>query len=594
MLTFMDARRVSRAVTLALVVGALGAAAPFAFADSGPLSWSAPMPVDHVPAGGTAHGVTDMSCPLGGSLCVSVDDTGGVLASTNAANGVSSWGALADIDGPHKLTSVSCPTATFCAAVDDAGRVMSTTNPTGPASAWSTPAVIDSGESLAGISCPSASLCVVASGGDGNVITATNPRGAAGAWTTTHLGGTLTGATCPTTTLCLLGDLSGNLRVATTPTGGASAWSTTQTQLNLGYSGNGRVPLSVSCPSASLCAVASASGLITATNPAGGVSAWSSPILSSASYLLLNVDCPTTSICVMTDDGGDLFTSTNPTGGASAWNMRTTPLGLVNALTIPGVGVACSTNSLCVLYGQFGNISDATNPTGPSSAWSDVAQLDGAGDPSGVSCTANGGTLCVATDSNGDVLVSTNPGGGPSAWTRAHLDSLSLLAVSCASTSLCVATDEAGQGFISTDPTGGASAWKQATIDTATYSGGSPAEVLGVSCTTTSLCVATDGLGNVIWSTDPTGGASAWHDTNLLPSALLRASCWSSSCLVSGGNSDLFGSANPAAGATGWSSTTITHGGGTFYLDEVSCRSDGQCFGAGYDGGIKQRRHGRR
>lgn len=88
--------------------------------------------------------------------------------------------------------------------------------------------------------------------------------------------------------------------------------------------------------------------------------------------------------------------------------------------------------------------------------------------------------------------------------------------MSCPSASLCVAIDRRGNVVTSTDPTGGASAWHVVPVDTkGVFCVGFFGEVCfgltGISCPSASLCVAVDLKGNVVTSTDPTGDASAWH-----------------------------------------------------------------------------------
>ena len=79
--------------------------------------------------------------------------------------------------------------------------------------------------------------------------------------------------------------------------------------------------------------------------------------------------------------------------------------------------------------------------------------------------------------------------------------------MSCPRESLCVAVDTSGDVVTSTDPTGGASAW---TVTEVGVDG--PA---AVSCPSAGLCVAADDHSDVWTSTDPTGGASAWTVTNV-------------------------------------------------------------------------------
>lgn len=83
-----------------------------------------------------------------------------------------------------------------------------------------------------------------------------------------------------------------------------------------------------------------------------------------------------------------------------------------------------------------------------------------------------------------------------------------------------------------------------------------------VSCPTTTLCVAVDGAGAVLWSTDPAGGASTWHRNALaVPSGaqLESISCPSTTLCVAGGGSGTETSAtlavatDPTGGAGAWS-----------------------------------------
>jgi hypothetical protein len=84
------------------------------------------------------------------------------------------------------------------------------------------------------------------------------------------------------------------------------------------------------------------------------------------------------------------------------------------------------------------------------------------------------------------------------------VDSGVLWAVSCPSDSFCVAVDGTGDVVLSTDPTGGGSAWSVVNVDGGT-------KLTSVSCASESLCVAVDAAGNALSSTDPLGGAGAWN-----------------------------------------------------------------------------------
>ena len=85
---------------------------------------------------------------------------------------------------------------------------------------------------------------------------------------------------------------------------------------------------------------------------------------------------------------------------------------------------------------------------------------------------------------------------------------LSIVDISCPSADLCVAADDDGDVVTSTDPTGGASAWTVTNVDGAKF-------IMDVSCPSAGLCVGVDNDGDVVTSTDPTGGASAWTVTSV-------------------------------------------------------------------------------
>lgn len=120
----------------------------------------------------------------------------------------------------------------------------------------------------------------------------------------------------------------------------------------------------------------------------------------------------------------------------------------------------------------------------------------------------------------GSVVASTDATAVHSLWTATDIDAPNILAgLSCPSTSFCVATDSAGNVITSADPTGGASTWRVThVIDSG----------LGqISCASASLCVALvpsgsvssiqqeSATGNVIVSTNPSGGSSAWSQVQI-------------------------------------------------------------------------------
>jgi hypothetical protein len=124
------------------------------------------------------------------------------------------------------------------------------------------------------------------------------------------------------------------------------------------------------------------------------------------------------------------------------------------------------------------------------------------------------------------------------------------------STVLCAAGNLTGNILTSTDPTGGGASWSEANA-------GGSVQITNVSCPTSSRCVAVDNNGDVLTSTDPTGGAAAWHFENLVdfrPSegeeepplnALFGASCASTSlCALVGFGGRIFTATDPFSAPT--------------------------------------------
>jgi hypothetical protein len=118
-----------------------------------------------------------------------------------------------------------------------------------------------------------------------------------------------------------------------------------------------------------------------------------------------------------------------------------------------------------------------------------------------------------------------------STWTVRQLDDGPVLAnlwgVSCPTTSLCVAVGTNSTVATSTDPLGPGSAWRA--VHPEGYANpeappGTPPDakksylgnaIRGVSCPSPRLCVAAGPQGNILVSTDPTGPVSAWRIVEL-------------------------------------------------------------------------------
>lgn len=259
----------------------------------------------------------------------------------------------------------------------------------------------------------------------------------------------------------------------------------------------------VSCPTQSMCAASISNdtfenSIAVSTNPTGGIGASDftrfSSGLSGESTLFGGISCPTESLCVVTDYD-HVWSSVNPTDQNSTW---------VRALAQPPGGlidISCPTASLCAAVGFGGNVVTSRNPTGGEGEWA-VASVNGAGTLLDISCPTE--SLCVAVDGE-HVITSTNPTGGVGAWHAVSVNGINVLSgVSCPTESLCYLVDNQGKVVTSTEPTGGTGAWTGAPGIT-----GSPT---AISCPTESLCVAVDVSGSVIVGTPDEGQEGADED----------------------------------------------------------------------------------
>jgi hypothetical protein len=154
-----------------------------------------------------------------------------------------------------------------------------------------------------------------------------------------------------------------------------------------------------------------------------------------------------------------------------------------------------------------------------------------------------------------------------------------VLAVSCPSIALCVAATNNGDVITSTNPTGGASAWTKTTIARGN-------NLIAISCPSVSLCVAIGGTG-LFTSTNPTGGASAWTKTTTAygstPIIVDTVSCPSVSLCVAGGIGTLLTSTDPTNGAAAWTAAPIDQENDIY---AISCPSISLCVAVDQSGNI--------
>ena len=285
---------------------------------------------------------------------------------------------------------------------------------------------------------------------------------------------------CASASLCLATDSFGQFVASTSPALGS--W-TASTGAPAYVSGAGWG----SCPSAQLCVIADGP-LYTSTDPAAGTwSTFSAPGVPPPSFS--SVSCPATTLCVAGTSAGQIAVSTDPAAGASSWSFEDVD----PANTI--LGISCPSTSDCVATDPDGHVLTTADPTAGPSAWT-ATTVNNNLYPSDVTCPT--ASLCVALEWDVGVAVSTAPSSGQ--WKSVPLAGVQ--AISCPSSSLCVAA--AGNAIAySTDPASGD--W------TSNRMSGLAGSLSSIACPTTTFCVATGELnGEVLVSTDPSGGASTW------------------------------------------------------------------------------------
>jgi hypothetical protein len=605
-----------------------------------PLSWQTPEFIDHQPPYDSQRPAvqTDrlaaISCPSS-SLCVALDGSGNVLSSDSPLAGTG-WriAHLESVEGspllPVNSLAISCPSVRLCVATDSDGNVLWSRDPGGGAGAWRrvhlldiTPNPLPAPDDIGftGISCPSVKLCVAVDG-SGQALTSTDPTGPRHAWKARSIDpdqtvvGTLSGISCPSTNFCAAADYSGNVVISRNPGARRPSWliSSVGTSARL---------TAISCASLSLCVVATGTGVRSSTAPGGGPSAWKATNVDGSPVAYIDgLACAGPSLCTAIDSLGSIFLSDDPVAGAPTWsNPANDPAAAGQIPPVPGgAGMSCISATACVAVDAFGDafIYDGNAPT---SAWR-ITPIDATDPISAITCRAGpcvavdaagdvltsnqparinswafrnvdahalnalacpSAQLCVAVDGAGNVVWSTDPMSATATWTAADADAAAPLnSISCPTAQFCAAVDSDGDVITSTNPAGGGASWSAAYVDDTLTSDGSSSQLTGISCPTKSLCVAVDSAGNIISSTDPTGGAAAWTLWAIGNGGFTGVTCPSASLCVAAASGYLSTSTVPSGGVPNWSNTAVTQD-----LSQLLCLSRSECIGlAGGPSGV--------
>lgn len=228
--------------------------------------------------------------------------------------------------------------------------------------------------------------------------------------------------------------------------------------------------------------------------------------------------------------------------------------------------LSCASESLCVAVDREGVALSTSEPTAADPKWSEADDPGQSFDA--VSCAPGG--PCAAVGNSSDAFVSI--GANATAWSSSTTsDTGKLTGVSCPTSSLCVAVDKAGEVTTTTNPGSGVWIPGASTGD----------ELTGVSCSSPSLCLATDTSGEVLSSTSPTSTAP-WSAHEVDSKELLAVSCSAAgACVAVDELGNALASADPAAPEPTWNLTPIDAGKS---LDAVSCASTGLCVAVGKAG----------
>lgn len=336
----------------------------------------------------------------------------------------------------------------------------------------------------------------------------------------------------------------------------------------------------LSCPTSDLCIATDEGGNVAvSTAPTAPAAPWSVAHVDSVGQLTA-ISCPTARLCLATDSTGHILSSTAPTGPANGWTIRSVDHGVaINA-------IACPSAALCVAADKRGTVLSSTDPAGPRPHWTPVRI-----DPDGlglieVACPSS--SLCLAADNQGDVWTTRTPDGGAGGWHRRDVAADgtdgAIVALSCPSTSLCVASDGTFV-YTTTDPSAARPSWRMRDVIKLHSCNGQGEDcepgILGaMSCPTTTDCVGIDDYSDVISSTDPTGGASAWHDQGNAPflddEPDVLTCISASACIFATTDGDgIWSSAMPAVAAQ-WHRDTVTDG--TSKISAVACRGRHLCL----------------
>jgi hypothetical protein len=179
----------------------------------------------------------------------------------------------------------------------------------------------------------------------------------------------------------------------------------------------------------------------------------------------------------------------------------------------------------------------------------------------------------------GSASAASNP---PLAWSTAQqlehapfASGTSINSVSCPSVTLCVAGDADGNVLTSSDPAGGGTAWHATPV--------APGHsVSAIDCPAAGFCVALT-AGGIYVSASPAAGSKAWTRSTTKTTGPFLACAGSELCVAGGTAGDLIASTNPGSASATWRAFTID--GGTA-ITGLSCPSVILCVATDGNGNV--------
>lgn len=160
--------------------------------------------------------------------------------------------------------------------------------------------------------------------------------------------------------------------------------------------------------------------------------------------------------------------------------------------------------------------------------------------------------------------------------------------VSCPSATFCVVADEDDVIFTSSDPHGGASAWRDYDLFDVVPDDGHGNDLAGLACPSRFLCLAGDVWGDVVASSDPTGGEGDWWRVPVTDEAegpIDELACAAVSlCLAVDQRGDVLSSSDPASHADTWRLTYAATR--RIQVASVSCPTPVLCLAVATDGTV--------